>query len=164
MKKYFLSLAVIVIFAFYTVFNNQNSVTVAPPTATSTAEKNVPAPSSSSSGSTSSISSSGKNPPPATKSKGQYKDGTYTGAVADAFYGNVQIQATVAGGTLTNVQFLQYPNDRGTSREINGQAMPYLIQEALQAQSANVQIVSGATQTSGAFQQSLADALAQAKA
>lgn len=99
-----------------------------------------------------------------TKPAGQYRDGTYTGSVADAFYGNVQIQATITGGKLTDVKFLQYPSDRGTSREINNQAMPYLIQEAIQAQNASVQIVSGATQTSGAFQTSLGDALAQAKA
>lgn len=94
--------------------------------------------------------------------QGQYKNGTYTGGVADAFYGNVQVQATISGGKLTDVQFLQYPNDRSTSIAINTQAMPYLKQEALQAQSANVQGISGASDTSAAFQQSLASALAQA--
>ena len=102
-------------------------------------------------------------PKPTPKPTGQYRDGSYTGPVADAYYGNVQIRATVSGGKLTDVAFLQYPNDRGTSRAINGQAMPYLIQEAIQAQAANVDIVSGATDTSIAFQQSLGAALAQAK-
>ena len=91
-----------------------------------------------------------------------YKDGTYTGSVEDAYYGNVQVQVTVAGGKLANVTFLQYPNDRSTSRGINGQAMPYLQQEALAAQSAQVDVVSGATDTSHAFQQSLESALSQA--
>ncbi len=102
-------------------------------------------------------------PPAPAPSTGIYKDGSYTGPVTDAYYGNVQVQATIQGGKLTNVQFLQYPNDRGTSIRINGQAMPMLTQEAIQAQSANVDIVSGATQTSEAFQQSLAAALANAK-
>jgi uncharacterized protein with FMN-binding domain len=95
--------------------------------------------------------------------KGAYKDGTYTGSVADAFYGNIQVQASISGGKIANIQFLQYPNDRGTSIMINEQAMPYLKQEAIAAQSANVDIVSGATDSSQAFRQSLQSALDQAK-
>jgi uncharacterized protein with FMN-binding domain len=92
-----------------------------------------------------------------------YKDGTYTGSVADAFYGNVQVQATISGGKITGVTFLQYPNDRSTSVGINSQAMPYLQQEAIAAQSGQVNVVSGATDTSGAFVQSLTSALTQAQ-
>lgn len=99
---------------------------------------------------------------PAPSPQGKYKNGTYTGTIADAYYGFVQVQAIVSGGQITDVRFLQYPNDNGTSRSINSQAMPYLIQEAIQAQSANVNTVSGASATSGAFQQSLQSALAQA--
>ncbi len=94
--------------------------------------------------------------------KGKFADGTYTGSPADAFYGTIQVQATVRNGLLADVQFLQYPNDRDTSRQINGQAMPYLKSEAIQAQSAQVDIVSGATDSSLAFQESLASALQQA--
>ena len=93
---------------------------------------------------------------------GQYKDGTYTGSTADAFYGYVQVKATVSGGKLTDVTFLQYPDTHSTSVYINSQAMPYLTQEALAVQSANVNIISGATDTSLAFRQSLSSALAQA--
>ena len=93
----------------------------------------------------------------------QFKDGTYSGSVADAFYGNIQVQVTVSSGKITNVQFLQYPNDNGTSQYINQQADPMLAQEAIQAQSANVNIVSGATDSSQAFIQSMQDALSQAK-
>lgn len=103
-------------------------------------------------------------PAPAPKPKGQYTDGTYTGSTADAYYGYVQIQATISGGKLTDVTFLQYPSDRSTSRYINSQAMPLLKEEAIQAQSANVSGVSGASDTSAAFVQSLGDALVQAKA
>ncbi len=94
---------------------------------------------------------------------GLYRDGKYTGIVADAYYGNVQVAAVIQGGKITDVQFLDYPQDRSTSREINGQAMPYLITEAIQAQNANVDVISGATATSGAFRESLASALAKAK-
>ncbi len=105
-------------------------------------------------------------PPTATpkpQSQGQYADGTYTGPTVDAFYGLVQVQATVQNGRLTNVQFLQYPNDRRTSQQINSIAMPYLQQEAIQAQSAYINIISGATLTSEGFAQSLYAALNQAK-
>jgi uncharacterized protein with FMN-binding domain len=101
-------------------------------------------------------------PAPAPAPKGQYKDGTYTGPAVDAYYGYIQVQAVVSGGKLADVVFLQYPNDRSTSVQINSQAMPYLKEEAIQAQSANVNIVSGASDSSQAFIQSLGSALAMA--
>ena len=123
----------------------------------------IPKPSSlTNSSSSTTTSSGGNNPPSGSTSSTQYKDGTYTGSVADAFYGNVQVSVTISGGKITTVNFLQYPNDRQTSIEINQQAIPFLQQEAIQAQSANVQIVSGATFTSQAFVQSLQAALNQA--
>lgn len=94
---------------------------------------------------------------------GRYKNGTYTGSVQDAFYGNIQVQAVITNGKISDVIFLQYPNDNQNSQFINGQAMPLLKQEAIQAQSAQVDIVSGASASSQAFQISLADALNQAK-
>lgn len=94
----------------------------------------------------------------------QYKNGTYTGHAADALYGYIQVQATVTNGKLANVEFLQYPNDQRNSVEINTYAMPRLKQQAIQVQSAQVDGVSGATDTSQAFMQSLGDALQQAKA
>jgi uncharacterized protein with FMN-binding domain len=94
---------------------------------------------------------------------GKYKNGSYAGSVADAFYGNIQVQAVITNGKITDVIFLQYPNDNRTSQYINSQADPMLKQEAIQVQSAQVDIISGASASSQAFQQSLADALAQAK-
>jgi len=91
-----------------------------------------------------------------------YKDGTYTGDAANAYYGNVQVQAVISGGKLVSVNVLQYPSDHSTSVAINQQALPYLKQEAIQAQSAHFQIVSGATFTSQAYMQSLENALSQA--
>lgn len=102
-------------------------------------------------------------PAPAPKPKGQYTDGTYTGSVVDAYYGLVQVQVVIQGGKLATVNFLQYPSDRRTSQQINGQAMPLLKSEAIAAQSANVSGVSGASYTSAAFIESLGNALAKAK-
>ena len=93
-----------------------------------------------------------------------YKDGSYTGAVTDAQWGYVQVQVVIQNGKMANVQFLQYPHDRNRSVEINGYADPQLVQEAIQAQSAQVDIVTGATDSSEAFMQSLSDALSQAQA
>jgi len=94
---------------------------------------------------------------------GIYKNGTFAGNVQDAFYGSVQVQITVSNGKITDVTFLQSPNDNRTSIFVNSQAMPLLKQEAITAQSAQVDIVSGASATSQAFQASLADALSKAK-
>lgn len=93
---------------------------------------------------------------------GRYRDGTYTGSSVDVFYGFVQVQATVSGGNLTDVTFLSYPNDRRQSQQINAYAMPRLVQQALSAQSAQVSGVSGASETTIGFRQSLAAALSQA--
>jgi uncharacterized protein with FMN-binding domain len=100
-------------------------------------------------------------PPP--KTIGTFKDGTYTGVVADAFYGNVQVQTIVKNGVLADVVVLQYPNDRNNSVRINNFAIPQLQSEAIQAQSASVDMISGASATSQAFVQSLQSALDQAK-
>jgi uncharacterized protein with FMN-binding domain len=75
----------------------------------------------------------------------------------------VQVKVDIQNGQIANIQFIQYPNDRSTSREINSQAMPWLTQEAIQAQSANVDIITGATLTSEGFAMSLQAALASAK-
>jgi len=101
-------------------------------------------------------------PTPTPAPSGKYRDGTYTGSSVYVYYGYVQVQAIVQGGKLADVKFLQYPNDRSTSRMINSQAMPILKQEAIQAQSAQVDGVSGASDTSQGFVQSLSSALSQA--
>lgn len=98
-----------------------------------------------------------------TKVASKYKDGTYTGDVTDAFYGNVQVQATVTNGKIADIQLLQYPNDREESIQISNESIPQLKQEAIQAQNSGVDIVTGATQTSQAFIQSLQSALVKAR-
>jgi uncharacterized protein with FMN-binding domain len=98
-----------------------------------------------------------------TATTGKYKDGSFTGSEADAFYGYIQVKAIITGGKLADVIFLQYPNDRRDSIQINEYAMPKLKQQAITTQSAKVDGVSGATDTSQAFIQSLGDALSQAK-
>ncbi len=95
-------------------------------------------------------------------SGGQFVDGIYTGPVVDAYYGLMQIQAMVQNGRLVAIRALRYPSDRRTSIFINRQALPMLRDEVIQAQSANVDIISGATFTSEAFIRSLGTALRKA--
>ncbi len=87
--------------------------------------------------------------------------GTVTGDVANQRFGPIQVEITVAKGTITDIQLLQQPSD-GRSRWINSQAVPILVSQALQAQSTSIDGVSGATLTSQAFVTSLASALQKA--
>ena len=170
MNKFLLSFGVVGMFGLYALHiqNGESShQVIAPVSLQSSPPTSTPSPTSTPATSSTSPSVSQSTPTPAPvptqKPTGAYKDGSYTGSVADAFYGNIQVKAIISGGKITDVQFLQYPNDRGTSVMINAQADPYLTQEAIQVQSANVDIVSGATDSSMAFQQSLQAALNQAK-
>jgi uncharacterized protein with FMN-binding domain len=74
------------------------------------------------------------------------------------------VQVTVANGKITAVQVLQYPADNPRSSSINQGTLPTLVSETLQAQSASINSVSGATYTSQGFVQSLQSALVQAGA
>jgi uncharacterized protein with FMN-binding domain len=98
-----------------------------------------------------------------TPSTGRYKNGTYTGDVTDAYYGNIRVAAVIENGKLAKVNILQYPNDRSLSIAINTRALPILQSEAIQTQTASVDIVSGATDTSRAFINSLGSALRNAQ-
>jgi uncharacterized protein with FMN-binding domain len=81
------------------------------------------------------------------------------GSAVDVGYGIVQVQATVSGGRLVDVQAVQLPQSDPRSVSISSQAWPLLVQEALQAQSAQIAGVSGASYTSYGFAESLKAAL-----
>jgi uncharacterized protein with FMN-binding domain len=89
-------------------------------------------------------------------------DGTFVGRGFDAYWGIVQVQASIQGGRLISVDTLKSPNHNRTSKSINRAALPPLQKEAVRTQSARVHIVSGATLTSRAYVASLKDALKQA--
>lgn len=96
-------------------------------------------------------------------SDGKYKDGTYTGDTTDAFYGMMQVQIVVSSGKVTDVKFLQFPDTPGHTTEVSNEALPLLKQEAIQKQATPVDVISGATQDTDAFNQSLASALVKAQ-
>ena len=90
---------------------------------------------------------------------------TSTGQVAQTRWGPVQVEITTdAGGTITGVQVLQYPAGNHEDDQINAVALPQLVQETLDAQSADIDMVSGATVTSEGYVESLQSALDQAGA
>lgn len=89
-------------------------------------------------------------------------NGTFTGADFPNRFGDVQVRVVISNKHITDVQAVQLPTDRAESAYISQQAGPWLRTEALQAQSANIDIISGATYTSQSYVQSLESALTQA--
>lgn len=133
----------------------------------------VPAPSSSSSAGTSGGSggsgtsggSSGSGTSGGSGSSGGAVTGTktVTGDTVQTRWGPVQVRITVKNGKLTDVTAVSYPTDNPRDQEINSFALPRLRSEALQAQSAEIDTVSGATYTSDGYRQSLQSALDSAR-
>jgi uncharacterized protein with FMN-binding domain len=86
---------------------------------------------------------------------------TVTGPVVQTPFGSVQVQATSHGRHITNVTAVRLPGDTGYSQLLSQTAGPRLRREALAAQSARIDAVSGATYTSDGYAQSLQSALDQ---
>lgn len=89
-------------------------------------------------------------------------NGTFTGSDAPNFFGDVVVRIVISNGHITDVQAVKLPTDRAYSAYVSQVAGPLLRTEALQAQSANIDIISGATYTSQSYAQSLGSALQQA--
>ncbi|GAA1415764.1 FMN-binding protein [Streptomyces thermospinosisporus] len=90
-------------------------------------------------------------------------DGTVTGDAAKTQYGPVQVRLTVSGGKITKAEAIQAPKG-GQSDQITSNAIPKLNQAAIEAQSADIDAVSGATYTSTGYKKSLQSALDKARA
>ncbi|WP_432824694.1 FMN-binding protein [Dactylosporangium sp. CA-092794] len=84
---------------------------------------------------------------------------TVNGTVAQTRWGPVQVQVSIAGGKITDVVVLQRPSGNRRDEQINAYALPRLRTEVLQAQSARIDTVSGATVTSDGYVESLQAAL-----
>lgn len=146
-KKILLSLAFIAVFGIYVIYERTNSNS-----------NNNPLPNSN----PSALNLPSDNHNQTSAQNITYKNGTYTGSSANAFYGTVQVQAIISGGKLTDIKILNYPQDRQHSIQVSNYSLPQLKTEAIQSQSASVDVISGATATSQAFMQSLSSALSQA--
>ena len=91
-----------------------------------------------------------------------YKDGTYTGAVTKTHVGNFQVSVVVQEGKIANINILTQPEEE-FSRNINKAALPKYVEEAISAQSSDIALVSGASETFEGFKGSLQDALNKEK-
>lgn len=156
MRKIVLALAgtvsgLIMLFSYHTSLGGGTALAGAVPPATGSATT-VPGTSGSSgsSGSSSATGSTGRG------------TGTVTGGTAQTRWGPVQVRLTVSGGTITRAAAVQYPNSNGRSQQINAYALPVLAKEVLDGQSAQIDLVSGATVTSLGYVQSLQSALDKA--
>lgn len=89
----------------------------------------------------------------------QPTSGHVLGAPVDTQYGVVQVRLSFTGKHITDVRAVHLTDSSSTSVSISAQAAPTLRQEALAAQSAQIDMVSGATFTSEAYQQSLQSAI-----
>ncbi|MEU6428839.1 FMN-binding protein [Microbispora sp. NPDC046973] len=87
---------------------------------------------------------------------------TVTGDSADTRWGPVQVQIVISGGKLAGIKVPVAPANNRRDLEINNEALPILNEEALSAQSAQIDTVSGATYTSDGYMRSLQSALDKA--
>ncbi|MGZ3646383.1 MAG: hypothetical protein ACXVCM_21335 [Ktedonobacteraceae bacterium] len=109
MKKALVSLIIIGTFVLYVFIHAQSAhVSVLPNTSAASRSSSSSATAPSSTAAPGATTTSGATSTPGTL----YKDGSYTGSVADALWGFVQVKAVITHGKITDVQFLQYPNDR----------------------------------------------------
>ncbi|KRF25454.1 FMN-binding protein [Phycicoccus sp. Soil803] len=87
---------------------------------------------------------------------------TYDGDTVQTRWGPVQVRITVVDGKITASEAIVYPNGNHEDEQINSFALPVLNQEAVSAQSASIDMVSGATVTSEGYLSSLQSAIDQA--
>lgn len=119
-----------------------------------------PAPTPSDSAAPSTTPSAAPSPSPSPSPAGV--NGTFTGADFPNRFGDVQVKVVITNGRITDVQPIQMPQDRAQSAYISQVAGPMLHDEVIQAQSAQIDIISGATYTSESYAQSVESALQQA--
>ena len=171
MKKFFLSASIIAAFAAYIIYEQVAGQPGQAALQQSNNLLNQPVTQPSTSNQQASVTPAATNSAPQQTAVSQttaapkslYTDGTYTGSSVDVYFGTVQVAAVISGGKLTDIKFLNYPQDRSTSLMKSNSALPVLKSEAIKAQNAQVNAVSGATETSSGFVQSLTSALALAK-
>jgi uncharacterized protein with FMN-binding domain len=108
--------------------------------------------------------SSESDPTPSASSgkKKAAKSKTYTGSEVETQYGPVQVEITVAKGKITKAEAVKFPTGTPKHEEVNSEALPILAEEAVDAQDADIDAVSGATSTSEGYVESLQAALDEA--
>ncbi len=137
-------------------FKVQTVTTLAPPPSAISQASAAPAPTTVTTG------AAGAPPSTTTTAAAVATTRIVTGNAAQTRYGPVQVEITVTNGQITAATAVVYPTQSGRDRQINARAVPQLSQEALTAQSARIDTVSGATYTSNGYRTSLQSAIDQA--
>lgn len=153
---------VVLLFGYHTSTEGAGLSASTPPAVISTGSTTTSSDDSAASSSASTTSSSSTAKKRASTSTQQATTSTVTGDVAQTQWGPVQVSLTITGGRITSVAVPQYPNGNPKDQEINSYALPTLVQETISAQSAGIDMVSGATVTSTGYLQSLQSALDKA--
>ncbi len=99
---------------------------------------------------------------PAAASDVEYKDGVYVGPRVENIKGGYQAQVTIQDGTITAVDPVEAGTSDPESLRVNAFAVPTIVERVLEAQSADVEFVSGSSFTSPAFIESVEGALEEA--
>ena len=95
----------------------------------------------------------------ASMTKSASANNTFIGASDKGMGGTIRLQITVKDGKITGIEVIKHSETAG----IGPQAIEKLTAQALQKQSADLDVVSGATMTSDAFKEALAKAMKKAK-
>ncbi|MBI4201725.1 MAG: FMN-binding protein [Chloroflexi bacterium] len=93
----------------------------------------------------------------------KFNDGVFTGKPARITYGNLQVQVLMRAGIIENVLIVEYPLRTPTSERVSAEVIPLLISQAIALQDWDVDVISGATQTTQAFQKAMVYALREAE-
>ena len=149
---------VVLLFGYHTSTDSPatSGATTAP---SSSSAPSSTAPSSTAPSSTAPSSTEPSSPSSSSPSASSSGTTSYTGDTAQTRWGPVQVKITVNDGSITKVTVPQAPSGNPRDTEINDQALPILIQETIDAQSARIDMVSGATVTSEGYVESLQSAL-----
>ncbi|GAA4042032.1 FMN-binding protein [Streptomyces shaanxiensis] len=99
-------------------------------------------------------SASSSSASPSTSASAESAAHTVDGSTVNTDKGPVQVQVTFEGDKIASVKMLQQPNHPQTTA-----AVPKLVAETLEAQSADIDTVSGATITSDGYKESLQAAI-----
>jgi uncharacterized protein with FMN-binding domain len=131
------------------------------PVAAAPAQQPTPTPSDTPAAGATPAAAAAPTPTPTPVPTNRPANGSFTGAVIPTQFGDVQVRVVINSGRIADVSALQMPTDRARSYEITQYVTPVLHDEAIQAQSAHIDVISGATFTSEAYAESLNDALHQ---
>ncbi len=154
--------ALVLLFSYHTSTSSASSSSIVAESGTDTGTTSGDTPSTGSGSTDTPSTGSGSTDTPSTGSGSSSAAKTYTGDAVMTRFGNVQVQITVENGRITDSQVTQVPWNDHKDQEINSYAVPILNQEAVDAQSADIDMVSGATFTSQGYIGSLQSAIDQA--